>query len=71
LYLNDSHFLKFKVGLGRGTDNYVELMALKLTLMHVAEKCVQFYNYLVKFISGYQLDAWEKYIRKFHVKAHI
>jgi ribonuclease HI len=32
--------LKFKASLGRGTNNFAELMALKLTLVLVAEKGV-------------------------------
>jgi ribonuclease HI len=33
--------LKFKAGLGRGTNNFDELMALKLVLILAAEKGVQ------------------------------
>jgi ribonuclease HI len=32
LYLNEHHWLKFKEGLGEGTNTFVELRALKLLL---------------------------------------
>jgi hypothetical protein len=38
LYLSDSHFFKLKMGLGSGSNNYTELMALKLLLTFVEEK---------------------------------
>jgi ribonuclease HI len=41
LFLSDNHFYKIKMGLGQGTNNYVELMALKLLLQFVGEKGVQ------------------------------
>jgi ribonuclease HI len=41
LYLSDSHFLKFKVGIGRSTNNKAELLALKLTLRLAVEHGVQ------------------------------
>jgi hypothetical protein len=40
LFLNDSHCLKFKVGLGKGTNNDIELMSLKCLLSLVGEKGV-------------------------------
>jgi ribonuclease HI len=41
LHFRESHILKFKAGLGRGTNNYVELMALKLILCLASERGVQ------------------------------
>jgi ribonuclease HI len=41
MYLSDNHFFKIKMGLGQGTNNYVELMDLKLLLQFVGEKVVQ------------------------------
>jgi ribonuclease HI len=41
LYLSDNHFFKIKMGLGQGTNNYAELMALKLLLQFSGEKGVQ------------------------------
>ena len=32
LHLSESHFYKIKMGLGRGTNNFAELLALKLVL---------------------------------------
>ena len=32
LYLNESHFFQISLGLGTGTNNYAELMTLKLLL---------------------------------------
>jgi hypothetical protein len=40
LYLSDSHFYKIKMGLGQGTNNYVELMALLLLLKFAREQGV-------------------------------
>jgi ribonuclease HI len=39
-FLRDGHVLEFKAGLGRGTNNLAEFMALKLLIMLVAEKDV-------------------------------
>ena len=33
LYILDEHYFSFKAGLGLGTNNYVELCALKLLLL--------------------------------------
>jgi ribonuclease HI len=41
LYLSAHHFFKIKMGLGPGTNNYVELMALKLLLVFAGEKGVK------------------------------
>jgi hypothetical protein len=41
LYLSNKHLFKIKMGLGPGTNNYVELLALKLLLQFVGEKGVQ------------------------------
>jgi ribonuclease HI len=38
LHLSDSHHFKIKMGLGPRTNNFVELMALKLLLTFVGEK---------------------------------
>jgi ribonuclease HI len=39
-YLKDSLFLKFKVGMVHGSNNYVELMSLELVLVLAVEKGV-------------------------------
>jgi ribonuclease HI len=41
IHLDDHHVISFKVGLGRGTNNKAELMALKLLLILSAEKGAQ------------------------------
>jgi hypothetical protein len=41
LYLFNDHILKFKDGLGRGTNNLAKLMASKLLKMLVVEKGAQ------------------------------
>jgi ribonuclease HI len=41
LYLKENHFFKMKMGMGSGTNNYVELMSLKLLLLFVGEKGVK------------------------------
>jgi ribonuclease HI len=38
LYLLDTHLYKIRMGLGIGTNNYVELMSLKLMLLFAGEK---------------------------------
>ena len=47
LYITDEHYFCFKVGLGLGTNNYVELCALNLLLFlarrnHLAK--IQIFN---------------------------
>jgi len=37
LHISESHFLKIKMGLGKGTNNYVELLALLLLLKYIIE----------------------------------
>ena len=41
LYLSNNHNFHVKMGLGRGKNNYVELMALKLLLIFTREKGIQ------------------------------
>ena len=38
LYFSNSHFFTLKVGLGTGSNNYSELMALKLLLLFVVDQ---------------------------------
>ena len=38
LYLNPNHYFKISMGLGFGTNNYVELMTLKLLLCFAIER---------------------------------
>ena len=38
LYLNEDQYFKLKIGLGRGTNNYVELSNLRLLLLSSLEK---------------------------------
>jgi hypothetical protein len=38
LYLSESHHFKIKLGLGQGSNNYVELMSLKLILHFANER---------------------------------
>ena len=38
LYLNQSHFFQISLGLGTGTNNYAELMTLKLLLCFANER---------------------------------
>jgi ribonuclease HI len=38
LFLSSSHYFHLKEGLGAGTNNYLELMALKLLLLFAFEK---------------------------------
>ena len=38
LYKSESHYFHFSVGLGRGTNNYAELMTLRLLLLFALEQ---------------------------------
>jgi ribonuclease HI len=38
LYISKNHLYKIKMGLGTGTNNHAELMALKLLLQFAGEK---------------------------------
>lgn len=38
LFINNQHFLKSKIGLGNGSNNYVELLSLKLLLCWALKK---------------------------------
>jgi hypothetical protein len=38
IYLKDSHVLRFRVGMGRVTNNLTKILALKLTLLLIAQK---------------------------------
>jgi ribonuclease HI len=40
LFLKEDHCLKFKVGLGTGSNKFFELMALRLNLLFALEKGV-------------------------------
>jgi hypothetical protein len=46
VHLSKSHWLKFKVGLGGGTNNYAEIIALKLTIVFVVDKGHKRFKYL-------------------------
>ena len=41
LYLSDEHFFAFSAGLGMGTNNYAELLALKLLITLALKQGVQ------------------------------
>ena len=38
LFLSDSHWFEISAGLGEGTNNYVELLSLKILLLFTMEK---------------------------------
>ena len=46
LYLTESHFFVMSLGLGGGTNNFAELMSLKLQLMFALEKGCTELNFL-------------------------
>jgi ribonuclease HI len=41
VFLNDSHFFEFKEGMGRGTNDFAELLALKFFIFLATEKGVK------------------------------
>ena len=44
LFLSDSHYFELTLGLGEGSNNYVELLSLKLLLIFIAEEGCQRIN---------------------------
>jgi hypothetical protein len=44
LFLSNTHLFRLKMGLGPGTNNFAELMSLKLLLLFALEKNVPFYS---------------------------
>lgn len=63
LHLFASHFYKLKMGLGLGSNNYVELMSLKLLIPFAWEQCV---NSLQIFGDSMHVVNWTKKIQKCH-----
>ena len=46
LYLSKTHFFEMIVGLGEGSNNFAEIMSLKLLLVLAAEKGVTTLNFM-------------------------
>jgi hypothetical protein len=46
LYINENHFFKIKMGLGLRTNNYVELIPLKLLLHFLGKRTVGISKFL-------------------------
>jgi len=42
MFLTHGNFFKLKMGLGYGTNNYVELMTLKILLLFTGEKGIKY-----------------------------
>jgi len=64
LYKNDSHFFKFSAGLGGGSNNYAELMTLRLLLLYALEQgCLS----LQVFGDSLLVIEWAKEIQKCNV----
>jgi len=67
LYLSTSHLCLIKSVLGIGTNNYVELLALKLLLLFVVEKGCKT---LQVFGDSLLIIKWEKRVQICHI-AHL
>jgi ribonuclease HI len=64
LYLSSTHHYTLKVGLGAGTNNYSELMALKLLLLFVVEQGCQT---LQVFGDSLIIINWENGVHRCHI----
>ena len=56
LFLTDSHFFAMSLGLGGGTNNFAELMSLKLLLMFALETGCTNLNFFWGLFECYPLD---------------
>ena len=56
LYLFDEHSFAFSAGLGIGTNNFVELLTLKLLITLALKQGVQTLQVFWGFLAGDQLD---------------
>jgi ribonuclease HI len=64
LYFSNSHHYTLKAGLGAGTNNYSELMALKLLLLFVVEQGCQS---LQVFGDSLIIINWENGVHRCHI----
>ena len=58
LFLTDGHFFTFSAGLGQGTNNYAELLALKLLILFVITTGGPLYADIWGFTVGDKLGFW-------------
>jgi ribonuclease HI len=56
LYLSDDHSVRFKAGLGNGSNNHAELMVHRSLLICAEEKNVN--NIQIFYQLGYLIDKW-------------
>jgi ribonuclease HI len=68
LYFSNSHFFTLKVGLGNGTNNYSELLALKLLILFVVE---QGCRTLQVFGDSLVIINWTNGIHRCHVSRFL
>jgi ribonuclease HI len=64
LYLSTTHYFLLKSGLGAGTNNYAELLALKLLLLFVVEKGCKT---LQVFGDSMLIINWENGVQRCHI----
>jgi ribonuclease HI len=64
LYINDQHFFLLRAGLGAGTNNFSELLALKLLLLFAVEKGC---NTLQVFGDSLLIINWVNQEQIFHI----
>ena len=61
LYLSETHFFELSAGLGEGSNNFAEIMSLKLLLVFAAEKGVKTLHFMgdssnvINWMNGTQL----------------
>ena len=56
LYVSDTHFYEIVARLGEGSNNYTEIISLKLLLIFAAEKGCRIINFMGCFHECHQLD---------------
>ena len=65
LYLLDWHVLKVKARLGFGSNDFLELIALKIVLSLILEYRVTYLSFWMFFI-GYKLDEEDVCLKEFY-----
>jgi len=64
LHLTNSHLYTFRAGLGMGSNNYAEIMALKLLIHFSVEKNIKRIHI---FGDSFVIINWAKKIQIFHI----
>jgi ribonuclease HI len=71
LHISTKHSISFKAGVGQETNNYCELMALKLVLMLAQEFGVSHIQIFGDSAFSYSVDAQGSNVEEFHPTASV